>query len=72
MNSAFNNIKEYFHTDWAAMTFHDWLGLVITVIVFILMVTVYLYVFNPANKEELESRRYIPLEEDSINMEEKR
>lgn len=70
--SIVNSIKEYFHTDWAAMTFHDWLGLIITIIVFVLMVAVYLYVFNPANKEKLESRRYIPLEEDSINLEEKR
>lgn len=67
-----NSIKEYFHTDWAAMSFHDWLGLIITVIVFLLMIVVYVYVFNPANKEELESRRYIPLEEDSTNLEEKR
>lgn len=67
-----NSIKEYFHTDWAAMSFHDWLGLIITVIVFLLMIVVYVYVFNPANKEELESRRYIPLEEDSANLEEKR
>ena len=72
MNNAMESIKEYFHTDWAAMTFHDWLGLVITVVVFVLMVAVYLWVFNPANKEKLESRRYIPLEEDSINMEDKR
>jgi len=70
--SIVNSIKEYFHTDWAAMTFHDWLGLIITIIVFVLMVAVYLYVFNPANKEKLESQRYIPLEEDSINLEEKR
>ena len=67
-----NSIKEYFHTDWAAMTFHDWLGLSITVVVFILMLGVYLYVFNPANKEKLESRRFIPLEEDNAAMEEKR
>lgn len=67
-----NSIKEYFHTDWAAMTFHDWIGLVITVVVFVLMFAVYLYVFNPANKEKLESRRFIPLEEDSMSMEDKR
>lgn len=67
-----NSIKEYFHTDWAAMTFHDWLGLLITLFVFVLMVVVYLWVFNPANKENLESRRYIPLEEENFSAEEKR
>ena len=72
MNSTVNSIKEYFYTDWAAMTFHDWIGLVITVAVFLMMLAVYIYVFNPANKEKLESRRFIPLEEDSFDMEEKR
>ena len=71
MNSALESIAEYFHTDWAAMTFHDWLGLVITVVVFIAMFSVYYYAFNPANKEKLESRRYIPLDEDNIHLEEK-
>jgi len=72
VNSTVNSIKEYFYTDWAAMTFHDWIGLVITVAVFLMMLAVYIYVFNPANKEKLESRRFIPLEEDSFDMEEKR
>lgn len=72
VNSTVNSIKEYFYTDWAAMTFHDWIGLVITVAVFLLMLAVYIYVFNPANKEKLESRRFIPLEEDNFDMEEKR
>ena len=72
MNSTVNSIKDYFYTDWAAMTFHDWIGLVITVVVFLMMLAVYVYVFNPANKEKLESRRFIPLEEDSFDMEEKR
>ena len=67
-----NSIQEYFYTDWAAMTFHDWIGLVITIAVFLMMLVVYVYVFNPANKEKLESRRFIPLEEDSFNMEDKR
>ena len=67
-----NSIRDYFYTDWAAMTFHDWLGFFITIVVFVLMVVLFLYVFNPANKDKLESRRYIPLEEDNLNMEEKR
>ena len=70
MNNFIDSITDYFYTDWAAMTFHDWLGLFVTIIVFIAMVSVYYYVFNPANKEELESRRFIPLDEDKINLEE--
>ncbi|MDH5230448.1 MAG: cbb3-type cytochrome c oxidase subunit 3 [Gammaproteobacteria bacterium] len=64
-----NSIQEYFHTDWAAMTFHDWVGLTITVVVFLSMVIVYAYVLNPANKEQFESRRYMPLEEERLSLE---
>lgn len=67
-----NSIREYFHTDWAAMTFHDWLGLIITIVVFLLMIVVYVYVLHPANKDKLESRRYIPLEEDDLSVEERK
>jgi len=66
-----NSISEYFHTDWAAMTFHDWLGMAITIVVFMLMLVVFVYVFNPANKEKLEARRYIPLDEDNMRREDK-
>jgi len=59
-----HNLKDYFHTDWNAMTTHDWLGLVITIVVFVFMIALYVYVFNPSNKEKLESHRYIPLDDD--------
>lgn len=59
-----NSIAEYFHTDWAAMTFHDWLGMSITIIVFFLMIALFVYVYHPANRESLESRRYLPLDEE--------
>ena len=62
-------IKEHFQTNWSAMTLHDWLGLGITIIVFIMMIALYAYVFHPSNKERLESQRHIPLDdEDSIHM----
>jgi len=61
-----NSLKEYFHTDWAAMTLHDWLGMGITIIVFFVMVGLYVYVFHPANKERLEAHRYIPLDDDDL------
>jgi len=60
-------LREYFHTDWAAMTFHDWLGLAMTIIVFFMMIALYWYVFSPANKERLEARRHLPTEDDFHN-----
>ena len=59
-----NSIKEYFHTDWGAMTQHDWLGLIMTIAVFIVMVGLYVYVFHPSNKERLEAQRHIPLDDE--------
>ena len=61
---------EYFETDWAAMTLHDWIGTIITVVVFLLMVGLYIYVFHPKNKQRLEARRHIPMDEDRIDSEE--
>ncbi|MCK5639478.1 MAG: cbb3-type cytochrome c oxidase subunit 3 [Gammaproteobacteria bacterium] len=57
-------MEDYLHTDWAAMTLHDWLGLIITVAVFFMMIFAYVYVFHPANKEKLESRRHLPDDDD--------
>lgn len=61
-----NNLKDYFHTDWGAMTQHDWLGLIMTIVVFFVMLGLYLYVFHPANKERFESQRYIPLDDEPL------
>jgi cytochrome c oxidase cbb3-type subunit 4 len=59
-----NSIKDYFHTDWSAMTQHDWLGLIMTIAVFLVMIGLYIYVFHPSNKERLEAHRHIPLDDD--------
>ncbi len=48
-------LMDYLHTDWAAMSRHDWIGAVITVLAFAAMVTIYVLVFNPKNKEALNS-----------------
>jgi cytochrome c oxidase cbb3-type subunit 4 len=61
--SIVNNLKDYFHTDWAAMTQHDWVGLIMTIAVFFVMVGLYAYVFHPSNKKRFEDQRYIPLDE---------
>ncbi len=56
--------KEYFYTDWSALTAADWVGLILTVAVFILFAGLYFYVFRPKNRERLESHRDIPLRDD--------
>lgn len=62
--STVNSIKDYFHTDWGAMTQHDWIGLLMTIVVFIIMVVLYTYVFHPSNRERLESYRHIPFDDE--------
>jgi len=57
----------YFSTNWGAMTLQDWLGLVVTIVVFLLMIGLYVYVFHPANKAKLEAHRHIPLDEDFMD-----
>ena len=66
-----NSLKDYFHTDWAAMTLHDWLGLGITLVVFFVMIGLYVYIFHPSNKERLEAQRNIPLDDDRLTLEPK-
>nr|VFJ59273.1 MAG: cytochrome c oxidase cbb3-type subunit 4 [Candidatus Kentron sp. FM]VFJ62256.1 MAG: cytochrome c oxidase cbb3-type subunit 4 [Candidatus Kentron sp. FM]VFK12456.1 MAG: cytochrome c oxidase cbb3-type subunit 4 [Candidatus Kentron sp. FM] len=59
-----NSLKEYFHTDWGAMTTADWIGMTTTVVAFLLMVGLYVYVLRPKNREKLEMHRDIPVSED--------
>jgi cytochrome c oxidase cbb3-type subunit 4 len=58
-------MMDYFHTDWSAMTLNDWAGLIITVGVFFAMIWGYVYTFHPKNKEKLESKRHIPLDDEN-------
>jgi cytochrome c oxidase cbb3-type subunit IV len=60
-------VKEYFHTDWEAMTTNDWVGLIMTVVAFILMVIVYFYALRPKNREKLEKNRFIPMDDDATD-----
>jgi cytochrome c oxidase cbb3-type subunit IV len=56
---------DYFQTDWAAMTMNDWLGLIVTVGVFIMMIVAYVHVFNPRNRDILESKKHLPIDDES-------
>lgn len=59
-----DSLKEYFQTDWAAMTLSDWIGTIVTIGIFVLMIWAYVFVFHPKNKEKLESQRHLPLDDD--------
>lgn len=61
------SLKEYFHTDWAAMTTNDWIGTILTVVIFVLMVVAYFQVFRPKNREKLEAKRFLPFEDDQTD-----
>lgn len=60
-----SKLAEYFHTDWAAMTVSDWVGTILTVLIFVLMVVAYFQVFRPKNRDRLEQSKYIPFDEDN-------
>lgn len=60
-----SRLREYFHTNWEAMTTNDWIGMILTVVIFLLMVGLYFHVLRPKNREKFESKRFIPLDEDN-------
>ena len=66
-----SSLADYFHTDWAAMTTNDWVGTILTVVVFLLMVVVYVYVLRPSKRDELESQKFIPMDDDNFESGEK-
>lgn len=59
-----SKLLEYFQTDWSAMTATDWFGTALTVIIFLLMLGLYIWVLRPKNKDKIESHRTLPLEEE--------
>ncbi len=60
-----SSLAEYFHTDWDAMTVNDWIGTILTVVIFVLMVVAYFQVFRPKNRDRLEARKHIPFDDDN-------
>lgn len=62
-----SNLADYFETDWQAMTVNDWIGTVLTVAIFLLMLVAYFQVFRPKNRERLEANKRIPFDEDNEN-----
>ncbi|MFD2112907.1 cbb3-type cytochrome c oxidase subunit 3 [Thiorhodococcus fuscus] len=62
-----NSLASYFETDWQAMTLNDWVGTILTVVIFLLMLVAYFQVFRPKNRERLESKKHILFDEDREN-----
>jgi cbb3-type cytochrome oxidase subunit 3 len=56
---------DYLHTDWAAMSRNDWIGVVFTILAFVAMVAVYVLVFNPKNKDAFDSQSDMALRDES-------
>lgn len=59
-----SSLIDYFHTDWESMTTTDWVGTILTVVIFLLMVGLYFYVLRPKNRDKFESHKNIPLDDD--------
>jgi len=53
------------------MTANDWIGLSITLTMFMLMSIAYVYTFRAKNRDKLESHRFIIMNEDSSYKEDK-
>ena len=53
------------------MTTNDWIGTILTVVIFILMIVAYFQVFRPKNRDKLESKRFIPFDVDKQDSGEK-
>jgi len=50
------------------MTQHDWIGLLATIAVFIIMIALYVYILHPSNKDRLEAYRHIPFNDENIEL----
>jgi len=61
-----SSLSEYFHTDWGAMTTNDWIGTILTVVIFLLMVGLYVYVLRPSKRDHFESKKYMPLDDEDL------
>jgi cytochrome c oxidase cbb3-type subunit 4 len=46
------------------MTTNDWVGTILTVVIFLLMLGLYVYVLRPNKREHFEKQKHIPLDDD--------
>jgi cytochrome c oxidase cbb3-type subunit 4 len=52
-----NSLRDFFSTDWEAMTRADWTGLIIVLVLTALMIGLYVWIFRPANRDKFEQYR---------------
>jgi len=52
-----NSLRDFFSTDWEAMTHADWTGLIIVLVLTALMIALYVWIFRPANRDKFEQYR---------------
>jgi cbb3-type cytochrome oxidase subunit 3 len=57
-------LEEYLNTDWASMTTQDWVGLIITVVVFFGMLITFALALRPSKRKEMEEQKYKILDDD--------
>ncbi|MCW8907478.1 MAG: cbb3-type cytochrome c oxidase subunit 3 [Sedimenticola sp.] len=62
-----SNLKDYFATDFQAMTTNDWVGTILTVVIFLLMLGLYVYVLRPKKRDHFEKQKHIPLDDEQTN-----
>jgi len=49
------------------MTKADWVGTILTVVIFLLMVGLYVHVLRPKNRDKFESRKYLPEDDEHLD-----
>ncbi|WP_127469991.1 cbb3-type cytochrome c oxidase subunit 3 [Thiomicrorhabdus aquaedulcis] len=59
-----SKLEQYFSTDWAALTTHDWAGLIVTVLVFLGMLITFALALRPSKRKEMEQEKYKILNDD--------
>lgn len=62
-----SSLKDYFATDFQAMTTNDWVGTILTVVIFLLMLGLYVYVLRPKKRDHFEKQKHIPMDDEQMN-----
>ncbi len=57
-------LEEYLNTDWSSMTTQDWVGLIITVVVFFGMLITFALALRPSKRKEMEEQKYKILDDE--------
>jgi len=60
-------LRDFFQTDWEAMTHSDWAGLVIVSVLSAVMIALYVWIFKPSNKDGFEQYRDFVNKDDEIS-----